>query len=98
MVKYIIAIKDGHLRHYKSDIYSHNDIASFNGVITFNQIIERGLLIDCKPLILECSIASHNQKHYHDKLAFDPSILRAREAETLYAYGSFLKEGDWDVT
>jgi hypothetical protein len=24
--------------------------------------------------------------------------LRAREAETLYAYGSFLKEGDWDVT
>jgi len=94
MIKYIIAVKDGHLRHYKSDWLSHDTIARDNGIDCWNGIVERGLLIDCKPLILECSIASHSQKHYHDKLAFDPSILRAREAETLYAYGRQLKGGD----
>jgi len=94
MIKYIIAVKDGHLRHYKSDWLSHDTIARDNGVDCWNGIIERGLLIDCKPLILECSIASHNQKHYNDKLAFDPSILRARQAESIYAYGGYLKEGD----
>jgi hypothetical protein len=93
MVKYIIAKKEGKLKHYKSNIYSHNDIASENGIIYFNDIIERGLIIDNKPLILECSIESHNKKHYYDKLAFDTSILRARQSESLYAY-SFNREGD----
>jgi hypothetical protein len=87
MIKYIIVKKEGKLKHYKSDIYSHNDIASDNGIIYFNDIIEKGLIIDNKPLILECSIVSHNKKHYYDKLSFDPSILRARQLESSYIYG-----------
>lgn len=94
MIKYIIAIKDGQLRHFKSGYQSHSQIETAQGIISYQDVIERGLLIDCKPLILECSIASHSQKHYHDKLAFDPSILRAREAEALYQYGRPLNEGD----
>lgn len=94
MIKFIIAQKDGKLRHYKSDWLSHDTIARDNGIDAL-RVIERGLIVDNKPLILECNIDKHKQKHHYDKLCFDPSILRAREVETMYIYKYCgQKEGD----
>jgi hypothetical protein len=98
MIKYIIAIKNNKLRHYKTDWQSHEDLAFSNGIYKPEQVLECGLLLEHKPLILECRSENHKQKHFYDKLAFDPSILRARAAESLYMYKStrepLFKEGD----
>ena len=100
MVKYIIAIKDGHLRHYKSDIYSHNDIASFNGIKYHNAIIEKGIIQDNQCYIVECENSNHfNKKDYQSRLYVrDILDFKSRACESRYLYREkvySLPDGDW---
>lgn len=97
MIKYIIAIKDNKIKHYKSDYLSHNDIASDKGIIYYNQIIERGIIEDNQCYIIECDNTRHfDKKDYQNKLYVRDFLnFKSREVESRYSYKlSGLKEGD----
>lgn len=94
-LKDISELENNKLRHYKSDIYSHNDIASFNGIKYHNEILEKGILQDNQCYIIECNDIEHfNKKDYNSRLYVRDILgFKSRQAESIYSYG-YTKQGD----
>jgi hypothetical protein len=98
MTKFIIAIKQGKLKHFKSEWENHDDIARHNNIDTWDEVIETGIIQEGQILLLDCK----QQKHWHkrqsrDDLLWESSwrMSKAREAESLYSYRyAGLREGD----
>lgn len=93
-IKFIIALKYGKIRHFKSTWLCHDTIARDNGIDAWQGILETGLIIQHRIIILECKDIKHRQKRI-EKTSIDKQLLRAREIESLYSYKyAGLKEGD----
>lgn len=91
--KYIIANVHGKVKHlvFPSCLY-HDTFARDNGIDTHSQVIETGLLIEGKSFIVTCKDRQHAQRREY-RQSLPSASLKAREAQTRYAYG-IERQGD----
>lgn len=95
--KYIIYRKYGKLKHFIfPSCHSHFYFARDNGIDYHNEVVETGLLIECKPIIVECKDKKHLLRH-SDSLLYSDKTIKARACESRYLYKSkvySLPQGD----
>lgn len=85
--KFIIVKKYGHLKHLKfPGSLFHDTFARDNGYY-WDDVVETGLIRNKRIIIVECRDRRRYPRIEH-KMLFSDIELRAREAETRYAYRS----------
>jgi hypothetical protein len=95
--KYIVGIKDGRLRHLTFPYSLHHYSFAYDNGYKSKDVIETGLIVDNRVMILECRDSKHSERRSHLR-QLSPIDLKAREAQTRYAYNKelvyTLREGD----
>ena len=91
--KFIIAFKNGKIKHFIFPLsLFHDTFARDNGIDLFSQALEYGIIIEGKYFNMEyCRNKLHKEKKDFNLLP--KHLLRARELQTIKAYG-IQREGD----